>query len=646
MRLRSSLILMSAALFVLCCVSVPEASSLSEAFSKRPRLYLSESKLNDLRQLKENEPYASWITNIKKRGRGLMGRRVPTSLVRYNSNSLRRPADAIVNFALYYLITGDESAFDNVVGLLETFCGTTEWAGNNDLGAGHAIFALSVAYDWLYDELPSTLRVSVRESIASHAAIFHNMLRSQDFWWTRSPLQNHNYINTAALAVAGIALYGKDARASQWIRTARDNFQNVLSLLSPDGASHEGVGYWSYGTLWLLNYYMAMAPAQGLEQVKTSPFFSNTATYRLYISLPGFRYNVDYADSPMVDYKGPGAILRCLAAIFDDGHAQWLAQKVETERSGRSALWQDLIWYDPDVEPVSPDDLATYRWFDNIGLMLARSSWEDDATLAFFKAGPPQGFHAQSKGVYAGSHIHPDAGSYTYWLGRKALVQDDGYVMTKLSSSHNTLTFGGLGQLGEGSRWFRIQPMKDGGGYLDEPVTVIEDRYQMVSAEFSTLYPELAKVDSWNRTFVVIEGRAILVRDKVYAKGRTDIRSLIHLTRKARKYGDSICLNFSSNIVLEAESSVGESRIRRYSILTRPMGRDVPRSGMLYSVEADNASSATLITVIAPSDGGCVDSTVLTDYSPEDDRAVVESKYGSYEVDFSSMDVEFRQEQP
>lgn len=645
MKLRSQIILVLTVFFIGCCTLKSEAAPLQKAFNTHPRLYLTPAKLDQLIKLKNAEPYSLWLNNVKRRARGLMGRSAPASLIRYNNNSLRRPADSIVNFALYYLISGDILAFRHVEHLLETFSSTDVWAGNNDIGAAHSLFALSVAYDWLYDKLSPALRDSVRASISSHASIFYNMLRKHDFWWTRSPLQNHNYVNTAALAVAGAALYGEDSRAPKWIAAAKSNFDNVLQLLSPDGASHEGVGYWSYGTLWLLNYYMAMSPVYGLDQVRSSSFFRNTALYRLQTSLPGFKYNLDYADSARVDYKGPGAILRCLASIFNDGHAQWLAEKIETKRDGRSALWQDLLWYNPAVKSIPPDDLPTYKWFKNLGFLISRSSWHDDATLAFFKAGPPQGFLAQSKKVYAGSHIHPDAGSYTFWHGKEPLVQDDGYVMTKLSSSHNLLTFGGLGQLGEGGKWFRVQPYVKGRAHLDEPRTVIKKHYQIVSTNLENLYPELAAVQSWNRTFVIIDGRILIVRDKAVAKSKTDILSLIHLTRKARKYGNTVCLDFSSDIVLNTAFSAGKSSMKRYFLLTKPMGKEIPRPGKLYSIEAKGKKRVSFISVIAPSDNGCTRCTVLKEYDPKIDRALIEGKGGHYEVDFGSMNVKIYQEQ-
>jgi hypothetical protein len=645
MRLFSHFVLAVAVLFLLCNVTSSHAASPYKVFKTRPRLYVTAEKISSLRKVIKGEPYSSWLNNIKLRSKGLIGGRTPSTLIRYTSNTLRRPADSLVNQAFYYLMTEDPTVLSNIEHLLELFVKSPNWASDNDIGAAHSLFALSVTYDWLYDKLPSSLKKSVQASILKHAGIFYDLIRTNGIWWTRSPLQNHNYVNTAALAVAGIALYGETPRASKWLDAAKDNFDNVISLLSTDGASHEGVSYWSYGTLWLLNYYMAVSPALGLDKVESSDFFKNTSIYRLYSSLPGFKYNLDYADSAIVDYKGPGAILRCLASIFRDGRAQWLAAKIEEERNGRPALWQDIIWYDSSVKSVSPEDLPLFKWFDNLGFLITRSSWKDDAEMCFYKAGPPQGFLAQSKKVYAGSHIHPDAGSYSLWLGREPIVQDDGYVKGKLSSSHNLLTFGDLGQSGEGGEWFRVQPLKDDKIYLNAPKVVLNKRFQIISTDFASLYPALAGVRSWNRVFVVIDGRVVVVRDIARTKSDTDILSLLHLTRKARKYANSICLDFSSDLVMNTKSSAGtEIDFKRYLVLTIPMGRKIPKSGMLLSLKAPHSRAAQFISAIAESADGCVDSNILKSYDADKDYAVVEDKYGRYGIDFKAMKVSFEQE--
>ncbi|SME90731.1 DUF4962 domain-containing protein [Desulfovibrio gilichinskyi] len=641
--MRSKSLIVAAYCFI-ALLLFPVVSSAADytVFKGHPRLYFNKSKLASLRALKNDPLYSTILNNVRIRSKALVGARVPNNLIRFDMNSLRRPADGLTNLAFYCTVSEDKISLSTAFDLIRTFCSDSNWAGNNDLGAAHTLFALSVAYDWLYDDLSSALRLMAKDSIAEHAEILYKCLNTRDIWWAqpRGFMQNHNYVNSAALAIAGIALYGQDPRAEKWLKTAEKNFDTVSSLLSPDGASHEGVGYWSYGTLWLLNYYMALEPAQGLEKVKLNPFFKNTAKFRLYASLPGFHYNIDYADSPLVDYKGPGAILRCLASIFNDGHAQWLAQRVEEEKRGRSILWQDYLWNNPDITPISPDTLPTFEWFDNLGILLSRSSWKDDASLAFFKAGPPQGLLAHSKGFYSGSHIHPDEGHFGFWSGRNPLAMDDGYVLKKLSTSHNILTFDKLGQLGEGGTWFQLADYKKGNVNVSKPNVNFGKNFQAVEVELSGYYPVSIRPKSWKRCIIVLNGTDMIIRDKVIPSGKTEVYYPLHLTRKARQMGGGICLDYGQGFALNFDGADSELSLRRYSILTRPMGKSIPRGGMLYSSTRTTSNLFSMLTILGKPTGNCAENKMIESFNRAKDSAVIVCKSGKYRINFSTLSVE------
>ncbi|WP_432736814.1 DUF4962 domain-containing protein [Maridesulfovibrio sp. FT414] len=641
MRLKPVLLILCCLLFFCASTGVCNASLDFSVFKDRPRLYLNKQRLEHLRSVKDEQPYADILKVVRKRGRGQVGSRVPNNLLRFDASTIRRPADGLLDISFYYLITGDSSYFSTIEDLLHLFSTNPDWAGNSDMGPAHVLFSMSLAYDWFYDELSPALRLLVRDAIAEHAEIFYDLTHKREIWWAQDKglLQNHNYVNVASMAIAGIALYGEDARAEKWLDEAERNFDEVLGLLSPDGASHEGISYWSYGMLWLLNYYMALAPAQGLDKVRENGFLKNTALFRMYASLPGFQYNIDYADSLMIDYYGPGAFLRCLASIFKDGHAQWLAEKVETERRKRTILWQDYIWYDPEVAPVSPEDLPLFGWFDNLGILLSRSSWDKDASLIMFKAGPPQGYLALSKGVYPGSHIHPDEGTYSIWLGRKSLVQDDSYVLKKLSSSHNLLTFNKLGQLGEGGTWFLQYDYKKSRGDIPRAKFAQGSGFQAVEIELAGLYLPGVRPKSWRRAFVVVNGADVFIRDRVVPQSAVEIESLVHLSREARRVDGGICLDVGGGYSFSFKGDDFSSQLDRYSIPTKTMGKNIPRIGMLFKASGKTSSTESMLTALARSREGCIDPETVKSYDPVSDIAVVESVGGQYRIDFSSLSV-------
>ncbi len=641
MRLKHLLLIVGLGFMLCLSPNLGLADADYSVFNQRPRLYFNKKQLEGLREVRSSKPYSDFLKIIRKRGRGQIGSRVPNNLLRFDASTIRRPADGLLDLTFYYLITRDSSYFHTIEDLLSLFSTNSDWAGNSDMGPAHVLYSMSLAYDWLYDELSPSLRLLVRDSIAEHAEIFYNLTSKREIWWSQDKglLQNHNYVNVGAMAIAGVALYGEDKRAAKWLKEAERNFDAVLSLLSPDGASHEGISYWSYGTLWLLNYYSALAPAQGYEKVRSSGFLKNTARFRLYASLPGFQYNVDYADSLLIDYYGPGAFLRCLASIFNDGHAQWLASEIEGKRRKRTILWQDYIWYDPDIKPVSPSDLPLYGWFDNLGILLSRSSWDDDAFLVMFKAGPPQGYLALSRGVYPGSHIHPDEGSYSMWVGRKAIVQDDSYVLKKLSSSHNLLTFNNLGQLGEGGTWFLQYDYKKSKGAIPRARFKSGDNYQAVELELSGLYPPDVRPRSWKRAFVVVNGSDIFIRDKIEPSFSLYIKSLSHLTRNARRVDNAYCLDVAEGYTFAFKGDGFSSDIARYSIPTKSMGKNIPRIGMLFTAERKTSDLVSTLTALSRAKGGCASPDSVREFDPVADRAAVDTADGIYDIDFSNLSV-------
>lgn len=625
-------------LFVLS-LAVPCLAAEHDPLLSRPRLYFNSSRLQELRLVQRQTPYVGFLKKIRKKGTGQAKKLLGRSVDQFNANTIRRPADGLANLAFYHLITKDHTSLDMARSLLKTFTRAKNWGGNKDIGAAHVLFATSLAYDWLYPELPPSLRQDLKKAIAGHARIFYTHLIKKDIWWAqpRGLMQNHNYVNAAALAVAGVALYGQNPEAGKWLNAARDNFNRVLPLLSPDGASHEGVAYWSYGTLWLLNYYLAQA--HGPDRVKSSPFFRNTAKFRLYASVPGFRYNVNYADSPDVDFQGPGAVLRCLAGIFKDSTTQWLANKIDAARKNPSVTWQDYAWYDPGVKPIGPDHLPTHAWFDNLGILLSRSSWAGNASLVLFKAGPPQGFMALNQGIFPGSHIHPDAGGFALWLGEKALVPDDGYAPKKLTAGHNTLVFDNKGQLGQGGRWFKGAEFKKGKGGIPNPVFKKGPGFQAVEAELAGFYPAKMRPKSWKRAVAVIGGTDIFIRDKVLADKKIDVQSLVHLNGRTRQKGRETSLGPENGYTLAVAGDAEKITLAPYSITARNMGKRETRSGKLLSTFNTAPPGFSTLTAIArPKPGG--QTKIIQDFDQAKDQAVVQVRSGGYRINFSTLAVE------
>jgi len=507
-------------------------NNITQLLSKpHPRIFIDQQKIEFIRSKISYYPYSKFWAYVQKRAYKYAKETSPKSVNKYNDNTIRALGNKLPYMAIAYLITGDEIYLRGVKKWMRALCSYPNWASNEDLGAAHILFGMSICYDWLYDKFTPEERALYRKKITKHANIFYKLLVKGKKWWARAYLQNHNYTNVMALGIAGLALYGEVKEAKAWIEVAKENFKQVLYWLSPDGATHEGVGYWSGSLRSLLVYFIAFTPVYGLDEIKNSPFFQKTAYYRLYMSLPDFKDNVNYADSPYFDWYGPGYILRCLASIFDDGHIQWLAEKIEYARGKKARYsWLDLIWYNEKIKSIPPDDLPTYAYFDNLGIFVDRTSWSPNGIWVFFKAGPPLGRKAFEKKFYGGAgHVHPDEGNFLLWAYGKWLIVDNGYSLLKSTVNHNVFLFNGYGQLGEGRMWFNERAVKKYNGYAQIKYTDFKDEYKYITADLTKIYPPEARLKKWLRTWIFLPKGYLIIKDDIEMKNPGYAESFLHL---------------------------------------------------------------------------------------------------------------------
>lgn len=504
-------------------IKLPDSSSI------HPRLFVNDEKINFIKGNLKNKPYNNYWKFVEQKAIQYSKETPPNSIEGYTDPQCMILGDKLPYIAFAYLLTGDDSYLQGVIKWMDKICSYKNWSSNNDIGAAHILQGLAISYDWIYDKLPTKTRETCLQKIGLQADILYLCLVNQEQWWATDYLQNHNYVNVMSIAIAGLSIFNEEEKAESWLVAANSNFGKILNLLSPDGASHEGVQYWSYGTDALLKYFIGMSPVFGEDDLLTNLYFQNTALFRLHASLPDFKDNVDYADSPRFEVYGPGHILRALARLFKDGTAQWLANQIEKARGKNTTYnWLDLIWYDETISPEPPDNLSTSIFLKNLGIFIYRTDWTEKSPWIFFKAGPPQGHLAYEKGFYTGSHIHPDAGNFLLWAEGKWVIIDDGYVYKKWSRNHNVLLLNGYGQLGEGEQWFNKEAYGRHNGNASIVFLEIQKNYTYIVARLEKIYPPEANLKLWERTLIILPDNHLIVRDDVRLHDKGQIESYLH----------------------------------------------------------------------------------------------------------------------
>lgn len=378
----------------------------------------------------------------------------------------RTIGNAAILFALAYVLTDQEALLSEAKRRMFRICDS--YVLEPDLTSKHAVAGLAFGYDWLFDTLSPEERDEIRLRMALHASRWYERAvgRGVNDTWR----QNHTQIGTVAYGLAGMALYGDgnpmggDAASLAWAELARRGFDYILETLPPDGASHEGIMYWAYGTSWMLKYLEAHRRLTG-ENVFADPWFELIPLFRLYHTMPDMNHNVTFGDATRTMEGKMLPILRWAAGRSNayGGLSQWLADRLKHARFLRNAeIYEKRAWefmfYDPRVKPTPPDSLPLWRHFEDLGVAVVRSDWTREATLLAFKSSPSAGHEGAlwleaGKGPVNYGHDHPDANSFQLFSHGKHLAVDVGYTLCKRTHNSNTILVGEHGQPGDGHVW-------------------------------------------------------------------------------------------------------------------------------------------------------------------------------------------------
>ncbi len=436
--------------------------------SQHPRLYLTAEKFADLNLKISSEPYTTLLSEMLSIADNGVNNGPPTYTTTGSNNEQlwQRPVGNMMpHLAMAYRLTDDQKYLTAAKQFMLVSAGYPTWGlekiDGTDLAAGHQLYGMALAYDWLFHDLDSNTLDSVRGCLLSRGEFMFQKLVNKEIWWHDSYLQNHQWVNMAGLSAAGLALFGDSSDVDGWILLPLEKFKTTMAALGPDGASHEGIPYWSYGLENLLKFMDLARDLLEEDLYGGNKWFMNTHLFRLYGMLPQAYAKkssslMTFADGPRYDWYGPDYMLRRLAAEYKNGCAQWLGDKLDNEDyCGGSARFLNLIWVDPSVPPVPPDNLPILKHFNDMDIVYMRSGWHGRESLFAFKCGPHIGHHAIKNFTYdpGGGHVHPDAGAFQLFAHGDRLIVDDGYTL-KTTAYQNTALINGVGQEGEGNAWF------------------------------------------------------------------------------------------------------------------------------------------------------------------------------------------------
>ena len=395
----------------------------------------------------------------------------------------------ILTLGSLYKLTGEERYLDRSRQQLLLVADFVDWNPSHFLDTAEMTLAVSVGYDWLYDELSegerSRLKTAILEKGLAPGRGPHGFKTGDNNW---------NQVCFAGM-VAGVLAIAEDEPelAVEFLREAMANIHHPLDANRPHGAYPEGAGYWSYGTHFQVILVSILDSALGTNWTLDSyPAFQESAVYVNLMRGPsGLYYN--YADGWEVIGLMPA--LHWFADRAENSRLDQLEREYLLNSSPGEPIFRGrgagdrffpltLFWLDPegaDRGNASPLPLH-WRADGPNPVAVHRSSWDDEALFLGIKGGNPSVNHGHMDVGsfvldYKGLRWASDLGAQSYeslerlgmgiW-GRGA--DSDRWKVFRLNTySHNTLVFDGNQQMVD-----RFAPITGFSDDPDQPFTRID----------------------------------------------------------------------------------------------------------------------------------------------------------------------------
>ena len=434
---------------------------------EHPRLILTTSDWSSLRARRTNDGELSAILHkTVAEARQLLSaspvvyRKQGKRLLAVSHEALRR----IICWSIAYRVTGENVFCDRAQHEMLTVTAFKDWNPSHFLDTAEMTTGLALGYDWLFADLPPSVRAKVREAIIEKG--LNPALDPLAKWngWQRTE-NNWNQVCFGGLTLGALAIADEDPEiARTFLTLARSGNLNGLEPYAPDGIYPEGPGYWDYGTSYEVLMLSALRTALGTDwNLSAQPGFLTSA-------------------AALVEQTGPTG----RPFNFSDGHDGvafnpalfWFAQKLhqpELDYLQNQVLLQKLgstksdaakdrffpflaVWTAGLPKEIPPPTLPLAWHGDGpnpVGIF--RSSWTDTNAL----------FLAFKGGSASRNHAHMDAGSFVLDAGGVRWAADlgaqdylsveskgwdlwnrnqhsDRWRVYRLNNfSHNTLTLGG-----------------------------------------------------------------------------------------------------------------------------------------------------------------------------------------------------------
>lgn len=500
----------------------------------------------------------------------------------------------VLNLSLAYLLTKQNHFLEEAKRWIITGVKYPHWGHAHlvdvDLSASWLLFGYSLSYDWLKDFLTESEKKEIREKIYLQGKrMYDYALKTRGAGWSTHFWQNHNWINYTGLAAAAYALEDECPEVQVWKKYSEENFQEVYSYMPEDGSDYEGAVYWRYGVPWLYIYAHLVKTEEGKDIFQNNGFLKETFFYRLYSSTGKLDEIMNFGDCHDRRSSHCPAIYYKVASEYNNGYAQTLGDLVvdkflfrEQYESGIKPgilpeAWLEYLWYNPEIEKKQLSELPLVRYWEDLGLVVMKNSWEEESVNFSFKCGHPGGKTQWKKSweidsergwkTRGLSHQHPDNNSFIFHGFGSYLSIDDGYNRTVKAREHNVITVDGEGYIGDGKNDVWTENLQHEVGEIEKFYS--EDNLVYVSGETAKTYKrELNLLE--NRREIVYTGKThFYMIDSLKSLDEHRYSWLLHSDNHSHIEEEKIVMENGSGTLDIYSLNKEEKEIKQYSTYVR-----------------------------------------------------------------------------
>lgn len=275
--------------------------ALSSAVAKgHPRLFASRLDFDRIVSEKEGDTLkAHAAARVRERAEFLLAKKpLEREMVGRRMLMVSRAAlYRISTLAMAYRISGDRRFLDKATAEMKSVCAFPDWNPSHFLDVAEMSLAVSIGYDWLYNDLDAEVRAGIFDGLRRNALL----PGLKGGWWARA-ISNWGQVCQAGMIAASIVLADDPALRDDCARIVSrsvNSLRKTMKIMSPDGCYPEGPGYWNYGVSYNVFAIAMLESACGTDYgLSESPGFWKTAEFPNAVTGPS-GFTMGYSDSSL-----------------------------------------------------------------------------------------------------------------------------------------------------------------------------------------------------------------------------------------------------------------------------------------------------------------------------------------------------------